>query len=102
MHTSGDAEPAALTVDDVRAFLQPWGIHVLEPAADTSTAQLAAAALGTDVSAIVKSLLFLADGEPVLVLTSGDRKVDVKALARELGVKKVRMATPEEVLAIAG
>jgi Cys-tRNA(Pro) deacylase len=91
-----------LTVDDVRARLAPERIEVQELSADTSTAVLAAQALGTTVSAIVKSLLFLADGEPLLVLTSGERKVDARALSRSLGVKKVRMARPEEVIEFAG
>lgn len=92
----------ALGVDEVRRRLEPDGIEVVELPADTSTAVLAAQALGTSVPAIVKSLLFLADGSPVLVLVSGDRRVDARALARELRVKKVRMATPEECIALAG
>jgi prolyl-tRNA editing enzyme YbaK/EbsC (Cys-tRNA(Pro) deacylase) len=91
-----------LTVADVRARLASEGIEVRELPADTSTAVLAAEALGTTVSAIVKSLLFLADGEPLLVLASGDRKVDARALGRSLGVKKLRMARPEEVIECAG
>jgi prolyl-tRNA editing enzyme YbaK/EbsC (Cys-tRNA(Pro) deacylase) len=91
-----------LGVADVRRRLESEGIEVVELPADTSTAVLAAQALGTSVPAIVKSLLFLAAGEPVLVLASGDRRVDGRVLARELGVKKVRMATPEECIAVAG
>jgi prolyl-tRNA editing enzyme YbaK/EbsC (Cys-tRNA(Pro) deacylase) len=91
-----------LGVDAVRERLEPEGIEVVELPADTSTAVLAAQALGTTVPAIVKSLLFLAGGEPLLVLASGDRRVDGRALARELGVKKVRMATPEECITLAG
>src|SRR5438045_2873161 len=102
MDVREDASASGLTVEHVQSFLEPRSIDVLELAADTSTAQLAAAALGTAVSAIVKSLLFLADGKPVLILVAGDRKVDGKALARDLSVKKVRMATAEEVLTIAG
>lgn len=91
-----------LGVAEVRRYLEPEGIEVVELPADTSTAVLAAQALGTSVPAIVKSLLFLAVREPVLVLASGDRRVDGRALARELGVKKVRMATPEECTALSG
>jgi Cys-tRNA(Pro) deacylase len=91
-----------LGVADVRRRLEPEGIEVAELPADTSTAVLAAQALGTTVPAIVKSLLFLADGEPVLVLASGNRKVDSRALAREMGAKKVRMATPDECVVLAG
>lgn len=51
----------------------------------THTAQEAAAAVGCDVGAIVKSLVFLADGEPLLVLVSGPNRVDTDVLGRELG-----------------
>jgi prolyl-tRNA editing enzyme YbaK/EbsC (Cys-tRNA(Pro) deacylase) len=44
------------------------------------TAELAAAALGVEVGQIVKSLVFLRDGEPVLVLCAGDRRVDARRL----------------------
>ena len=60
----------------------------------TRTAQDAAAAIGCEVGQIVKSLVFLRDGEPVLVLCSGANTVD----ARRLGLEKadadvVRRAT---------
>lgn len=93
---------APVGVDAVRAYLRPHGIEVRELPADTSTAVLAAQALNTTVPTIVKSLLFLASGEPVLVLASGDRRVDARRLARELGLKKPRMARPDEVIEIAG
>jgi prolyl-tRNA editing enzyme YbaK/EbsC (Cys-tRNA(Pro) deacylase) len=44
------------------------------------TAALAAAALDVEVGQIVKSLVFLRDGEPVLVLCAGDRRVDAERL----------------------
>lgn len=44
------------------------------------TAPLAAAALNVEVGQIVKSLVFLRDGAPVLVLCAGDRRVDAKRL----------------------
>jgi prolyl-tRNA editing enzyme YbaK/EbsC (Cys-tRNA(Pro) deacylase) len=44
------------------------------------TAELAAAALGVEVGQIVKSLVFLRGGEPVLVLCAGDRRVDAERL----------------------
>ena len=45
------------------------------------TAALAAAALGVEVGQIVKSLVFLQDGTPVMVLCAGDRQVDVERLS---------------------
>lgn len=44
------------------------------------TAALAAAALDVEVGQIVKSLVFLREGEPVLVLCAGDRRVDADRL----------------------
>lgn len=58
------------------------------------TAALAAQALGCDVGAIANSLLFDADGSPLLVLTSGAHRVDTATVARELGVGRLRRATP--------
>jgi prolyl-tRNA editing enzyme YbaK/EbsC (Cys-tRNA(Pro) deacylase) len=46
----------------------------------TSTAQDAAAAIGCDVGQIVKSLVFVRDGEPLLVLCSGANTVDAERL----------------------
>ena len=68
----------------------------------TRTAPDAARAVGCEVGAIVKSLLFLADGEPVLVMCAGDRKVDTGQLASYLGVAGVTMAPVDDVRRITG
>ena len=51
----------------------------------TRTAVEAAAAVGCELGQIVKSLVFECDGEPVLALTSGAKRVDTTALGRMLG-----------------
>ncbi|MFI7077243.1 YbaK/EbsC family protein [Micromonospora sp. NPDC049903] len=61
------------------------------------TAAAAAEALGVDVGAIANSLVFDADGEPLLVLTSGAHRVDTDVLAARLGVTRLRRATPQFV-----
>ncbi|MDI6097937.1 YbaK/EbsC family protein [Actinoplanes sp. NEAU-A12] len=61
------------------------------------TAALAAAALEVEVGQIANSLVFDADGEPLLVLTSGAHRVDTAKVAVSLGVGKLRRATPEFV-----
>jgi prolyl-tRNA editing enzyme YbaK/EbsC (Cys-tRNA(Pro) deacylase) len=68
----------------------------------TRTAAQAAAALGCDVGAIASSLLFLADGEPLLVLTSGAHRVDTAHVAQLLRVSKVTMADADTVRAATG
>ncbi|WP_030899527.1 YbaK/EbsC family protein [Streptomyces sp. NRRL S-474] len=55
----------------------------------TRTAAEAAAALGCELSQICKSLIFAADGVPVLVLMDGASRVDVELVRKELGVDKV-------------
>jgi prolyl-tRNA editing enzyme YbaK/EbsC (Cys-tRNA(Pro) deacylase) len=68
----------------------------------THTAAAAAAALGVPVGAIVKSLVFTADGEPLLVLASGDHLVDTDRIAAALGAAAVRRADPETVRSATG
>lgn len=61
------------------------------------TAALAAQALGCEVAAIANSLVFDADGHPVLILTSGGHRVDVQATAARIGVPALRRASAEFV-----
>ena len=70
----------------------------------TSTAPEAAAAIGCELGAIVKSLCFLVDGKPVLVLAPGDRRVDTKALRQIYGVSKrrIKIADLEIVACVTG
>ncbi|MFE7466749.1 YbaK/EbsC family protein [Streptomyces sp. NPDC057499] len=58
----------------------------------TRTAAEAAAAIGCALSEIVKSLVFTADGVPVLVLMDGSSRVDVELVRAELGAAKVERA----------
>ncbi len=62
----------------------------------TRTAEDAARAVGCDVAQIVKSLVFMADGEPVLAYISGAHRLDTAKLARAAGATEVRRATAEE------
>jgi prolyl-tRNA editing enzyme YbaK/EbsC (Cys-tRNA(Pro) deacylase) len=94
-------------VERVRQALQIAGLDdnlVRELPADTSTAEAAARAVGAPQGSIVKSLVFLADGAPLLVLAAGDQRVDVKRLRATLGLSKrrLRIAQPAEVLAHTG
>ncbi|GAA4189200.1 YbaK/EbsC family protein [Microbispora amethystogenes] len=70
-------------------------VVVLDDAAPT--AATAAAQLGCEIGAIANSLIFDADGTPLLVLTSGAHRVNTDLIARLVGAAKVRRATPEFV-----
>ncbi|WP_369133554.1 YbaK/EbsC family protein [Modestobacter sp. I12A-02662] len=66
------------------------------------TAAAAARVLGCDVGAIANSLVFDADGAPLLVLASGAHRVDTGTVAALVGAARVRRAAPEFVLAATG
>lgn len=66
------------------------------------TAAEAAAALGVEVGQITNSLVFVADGEPLLVLTSGRHRVDTARVAGLIGVAKVSRADADFVREHAG
>ncbi|MFT4084614.1 MAG: YbaK/EbsC family protein [Nocardioides sp.] len=66
------------------------------------TAALAADALGCEVGAIANSLLFEAEGAPVLILTSGAHRVDVGTAAAAIGVPRLTRASPDFVRAHTG
>lgn len=82
------------TVSRVVAELESrdWSGEVRELSDSARTAAEAAAALGCDVGAIASSLLFAADGLPLLVLTSGAHRVDTAAVAELIGVAAVDRA----------
>lgn len=90
MHASVERVAAAL-----RAGGATGEIRELDDSARTAVE--AAAALGVEVGAIVKSLVFTADDAPVLVLASGDHQVDTDAIATLLGVARVRRADADLV-----
>jgi len=68
----------------------------------TPTAAAAAKAVGCAEAQIVKSLLFVCDGRPVLALVPGDRRADEAKVAAEAGARKARVASRDEVHAVTG
>ncbi len=75
---------------------------IIEFPQSTRTAQDAAQAVGASVGQIVKSLVFVADGRPLLVLVSGANRVDLSKIARLLGAQRVERADADAVRAITG
>lgn len=92
-----------LTPDDVQAVLDQHntGITIVFYDSSTATSQQAADNIGCALGQIVKSLAFLVDGQPVVVLASGDQRVDDRKLAALYGVgrKKVKAASADECVA---
>src|ERR687889_1788221 len=76
---------------DVKTLAQP-----------TRTVAEAATAVGCIEAQIAKTLVFIADGDPVLVVASGAHRVDTELLCEVYDVAQIRQATPEEVRVATG
>src|SRR3954447_26819836 len=68
----------------------------------TRTVAEAAAAVGCQSAQIAKTLVFVADGDPVLAVASGAHRVDPDLLADVFDVAQIRQASPEEVRVATG
>ena len=97
-----DALPRAATAVVEAGRGLGLAMDVREFPEDTRTAADAASAIGCSVDQIVKSLVFVADNTPVVVLTSGANRVDVVKVAKETGTVTVRKADAGEVRAATG
>lgn len=91
-------------VERVAAVLRAQGVdaRIEEFAEGTSTAAAAAEAVGCEAAQIVKTLVFVCDGLPVLALVPGDRRADPAKVAAAAGAGYARVASPDEVLAATG
>ncbi len=98
--------PKTMTSADLREFIAAHHIDatILHLDAHTSTVSDAARELGVDADQIIKSLVFMIENKPLLVINNGTARVDRKKLATLLGVgrKRVKFASAEQALAITG
>lgn len=87
------------SLDRVKAYLAEHDLKIetRELPSSTRTAQLAADAVGAPLGSIVKSLVFIADGKPILALVSGDQRADAKKIAQLVGASQARIANANEV-----
>lgn len=83
-----------------RALGLPVVVRTLETS--TRTSEQAAAAVGCELAQIAKSIVFVADGDPVLCVASGAHRIDVRRLCDALDAAEVRQAAPGEVRAATG
>ncbi len=94
------------TPDDLERYIRDHGIdaQVLRDVGHTATVLDAARALGVPPEQIIKTLVFLVDGRPVVYITNGPERVDPRLLARHFGVgsKKVKLADAATVRRLTG
>jgi prolyl-tRNA editing enzyme YbaK/EbsC (Cys-tRNA(Pro) deacylase) len=86
-------------VERVTSYLRDAGaeVRVEEFPEGTPTAEAAARAVGCELAQIVKSLVFLCDGRPVVAMVPGDRRADAGKIASSAGSSSARIAGVEEV-----
>ena len=87
-----------MSVEKAKKYLEKRGYldRVIEPDVSTATVELAAAAIGVEPGRICKSLSFLIDERPILILAEGMARVDNKKYKAQFG-KKAKMIPREEV-----
>ena len=91
-------------VERVADYLRTVAVEsrVEEFPAGTLTAEDAAKAVGCDLSQIVKPLVFVCDGKPVLVMIGGDRRADRAKIEAAVPCDKAKIAGPDEVRSATG
>ena len=92
-----------MSVDTVRAYLEPFGLadRVREFDTSSATVELAAQAAGVIPARIAKSLSFKVNGKPVLIVAAGDAKVDNRKF-KDFFHTKATMLTPDEAVELLG
>lgn len=92
-----------MSVDRVRAYLEPFGLaaRVQEFEVSSATVELAAAALGCPPCRIAKTLSFIVQDAPVLIVTAGDARIDNPRYKAQFGVK-AKMIPAEETVSRVG
>ena len=92
-----------MAVEKVKEYFRQYGMEerVLEFEVSSATVELAAEALHCEPCRIAKTLSFMVDGNPVLIVSAGDAKVDNAKYKARFGVK-AKMLTPAEVETLVG
>ena len=92
-----------MSIERVRAYFRSYGIEdrIRELEHSSATVLLAAEALGTEPCRIAKTLSFLVNGSPILIVTAGDARIDNAKYKAFFGAK-AKMLSPEEAVELVG
>ncbi|MGN0406144.1 MAG: YbaK/EbsC family protein [Bariatricus sp.] len=92
-----------MAIEKVKEYFKAYGIEnkVLEFPVSSATVELAAEALGCEPCRIAKTLSFMVNESPILIVAAGDAKIDNQKYKAKF-VKKAKMLTPEEVEQLVG
>jgi prolyl-tRNA editing enzyme YbaK/EbsC (Cys-tRNA(Pro) deacylase) len=86
-----------MSIERVREFFKVWGKDkdIIEFDVSSATVELAAKALNTEEERIAKTLSFIKDGVPILIVTAGNMKIDNKKYKKEYGCKAHMLSVNE-------
>ena len=92
-----------MAIEKVKAFFQQYGMEgrIREFDVSSATVELAAEALHCEPCRIAKTLSFMVDGSPILIVAAGDVKIDNPKYKAQFGTK-AKMLTPEEAIELVG
>ncbi len=92
-----------MAIDAVKAFFKAYGMEdrVREFEVSSATVELAARALGCEPCRIAKTLSFLVDDAPILIVAAGDAKIDNPKYKAQFSAK-AKMLTPEQAVELVG
>lgn len=92
-----------MSIDKVRAYFRSLGMEdkVMEFDVSSATVELAAQAVGCEPQRIAKTLSFMVDGHPILIVAAGDAKIDNHNYKAQFGTK-AKMLSPEEAVELVG
>ena len=92
-----------MAVEKVKEYFRKYGMEnrVQEFEVSSATVELAAEALHCEPCRIAKTLSFMVDGHPVLIVAAGDAKIDNPKYKAQFGTK-AKMLTPDEVQTMVG
>ena len=92
-----------MSFEKARKHLEEYGLadNIITLDESSATVELAAKALGCEPAHIAKSLTFMVNEQPVMIVTAGDVKIDNAKYKAKFGVK-AKMLTPEQVSELIG
>lgn len=92
-----------MAIEKVKEYFRQFGItnRIMEFEESSATVELAAAALNCQPARIAKTLSFMVNDQPILIVAAGDTKIDNPKYKAQFGTK-AKMLSPEQAVALVG
>ena len=92
-----------MAIEEVKEYFRQFGItnRIMEFEGSSATVELAVAALNCQPARIAKTLSFIVNDQPILIVAAGDTKIDNSKYKARFGTK-AKMLSPEQAVALVG